>query len=213
MSDIERIRGLVGDKAPKGSVPAAWWITTDADQIAAYDRWVADYKAYVDQVQALAEKLGLRVEDARLSSFAGQSRLTGFAPTRGMRLWSGHPEYVPAPVGWRIDSKSDHLVPKRKTKAYRESQANKDFKALRVVPDVVAYMSGLPSEIYLDDRDWGGTAYGVHYRRGAKCVMAFSGGDPDRQSEDMRHREARIDAAIWERLPLSALLILREKAA
>jgi hypothetical protein len=198
---------LIGETIPKGSIPAAWWVTTCEEQLASFDRWRADYRAHVDKVEVLAATLGLKASDAMLSSFNGRSILTGFNAPHRMNLWPGHAEHIPVPAGWRIDPKKDRLVPSRKTKADRESQANKDFTALKNVPDVQAYVTGLPMEIYLDDRSFGGTIYRVNYRRGENCLMAFTGGDPDRSPDTNK-----VDETVWYRQKLSVLIALREQA-
>lgn len=152
----DELRELIG-KVPTGAIPAAWWVTTDADQIAAYDRWRADFDAHRDRVDAYAKTLGLDgADDAYMWSDGRSSVLTGFGVPTFMGFWNReHPQYQPIPAGWRIDKKENRLVPSRRTKADRESQANKDFAAMKRVPNVGSYMSGLPAEVSLDDRDWG----------------------------------------------------------
>ncbi|MCV7083287.1 hypothetical protein H7H37_21145 [Mycolicibacterium insubricum] len=202
---------MAGSIPAKGAVPAVWWITTDADQCGAYDRWKADYQTYTEKVERLAESIGLTVDAAIMwESFDGTSTLCGFRPPNGMGVgWSGHPNYRPVPDGWRIDSRKDLLVPSRKTKADRESQANKDFAAAGSIPDAHAYLTGLPTSIHLDDRFLGGTIYPVHYRRGAECVWAYCGGDPDRQPD--RSMNDTVDESIWQRMKLSVLVALMEE--
>lgn len=208
---VEELRELVGKTFPGGGVPAVWWVTTDPEQLAAYDRWVADYETSRARTEALATSLGLTAADSYCWSDGRRTTMAGFKPPAFMGHWNTeHPEYRPIPPGWRIDKKENRLVPSRRTKADRESQANKDYDAIRSVPNVGAYMSGLPGEIMLDDRGWGGTIYYVRYRRGDNCVWAYSGGDPDRQP-DKRVNDA-VDTAIWHRQKLSVLLALREMA-
>lgn len=212
---IDDIAELIGDdRLPTGAVPAAWWLTVDPGQIASYDRWSTEYNAAREQVAALAESIGVDVKDARLWSAWGTEpeTLSGFAKPRYMDHWNrDHPEYRPIPPGWRVDKKKNLLVPSRKTKADRESQANKDFAAVKGIPNVRAYMSGLPHSVHLEDRsDFGGTIYPVQYRRGARCVWAYCGGDPDRQPEYRLNDQ--VDTAIWHRQPLSMLVALMERA-
>ncbi|SIJ54574.1 hypothetical protein [Mycobacteroides abscessus] len=203
---LKKLKTLVG-QMPSGSVPAAWWITTDPAQLKAYDQWRSDYTDARKKAVRLAKSLGLSADHIYATSWFKTTEVTGFLPTREMQLWPGHPDHRPTPEGWRVDSKMNRLVPKRKTKADRESKANKDFAAIRKVPCVHAYLTGLPSEIYLDDRDFGGTSYRTQYRRGDQCVFAVSGADPDRSP-----RTNEIDTSIWHRQKLSALIALREEA-
>lgn len=213
-NDLDVARALVGDRVPsKSALPAAWWLTADPNQIDAYDRWLADYDAHRDKVDAFAKSLGLDGSDSALIwSFGTASELTGFTKPYNMGHWdTSRPDYRPIPEGWRFDKKRDALVPSRRTKADRESQANKDFDALLKVPNVASYMTGLPSDISLDDRDFGGTIYGVRYRRGENCVWAYSGGDPDRQPE--KRANNAIDTTVWHRMKLSVLAALMEEKA
>ena len=187
-NDLDVARALVGDRVPsKSALPAVWWLTTDPDQIDAYDRWEVDYNAHLERVRALADSIGLELTDTYISTFAKSSTILGFrVPARMEYRRPGDPDYLPVPQGWRIDSKQGRLVPSRKTKADRESQANKDFAAISDVPNVRNYVTGLPDSIYLEDRDFGGTMYAVNFRRGESCLWAYSGGDPDRQSGSER---------------------------
>lgn len=205
----EELRAMVG-KVPERGMPAVWWVTTDPAQIAAYEQWKTDYEAHVERIQALADSIGVDVKAARLMEWGKTSELTGFVAPYEMRLWPGNEKYRPVPQGWRLDKKNDRLVPSRKTKADRESQANKDFAACKKIPALHAYLSGLPSEIYLDDRDMGGTMYRVNFRRGESCVWAYCGGDPDRSPDA---RSEPIDTEVWHRQKLSALIALREEQA
>lgn len=207
-----KLAKLIGPKIPTGAIPAAWWITTDPAQLAAYDSWKADYKAHADKIAALAESIGLKLEDSFHTSYDKTSILTGFRVPVGMKYWAGAPGHIAVPPGWRVDRKADRLVPSRRTRADRASEVNKAFAAVRRIPDVHAYLTGMPNQIYLDDRDFGGTIYHVQYRRGANCVMAFSGGDPDRSPDKKRFNNDEIDPKIWHRQKLSTLIALREDA-
>lgn len=211
IKSIEELKALIGDRMPKiRAVPAAWWITTDPGQLSGYDQWVSDYDAHRDKIDALARSIGMTADDAYYVSYGTSSHLTGFRVPTFMGYWNTeNPEYRPIPDGWRIDKKADRLVPSRRTKADRESDANKQWAAIKSIPALPSYLKGMPSEIFLDDRDFGGTCYRVQYRRGDGCVMAFSGGDPDRQPETRMNDQ--VDSAIWERQKLSALLAITEE--
>ncbi|GAS98777.1 uncharacterized protein RMCC_5742, partial [Mycolicibacterium canariasense] len=208
---LDQARDLIGgDRIPTGAIPAAWWITTDPDQLAAYDRWSADFDAHREQIEALAATIGRTADDAYFTVFGDRSVLTGFSVPREMTYWHEHPDHLPVPEGWRIDRKTDRLVPSRRTKADRESQANKDFAAVASIPNVRTYVSGLPNEVYIENRDMGGTVYGTQYRRGVACVMAFKGGDPDRTPERKRWDDTKVNTNVWHRQRISVLVALRE---
>ncbi|MBV9869115.1 MAG: hypothetical protein JO214_00590 [Frankiaceae bacterium] len=213
LTDLDTARELMGDGIPsKGGLPAAWWLSADADMIAAFDRWLADYKAHVEKIGELAATIGLTAEDGYISTWGKRTDLMGFrVPT--IALGIGSP---PPPAGWRIDRQSStpRLVPSRKTKADREGPVAVAFRKVSRLPNVRNYVTGLPDSLYLDDRGWGGTEYPVHYRRGEACVWAYCGGDPDRQSEDQKkRREFSHDADLWTRMPLSVLAKLQEEKA
>lgn len=207
---VDEARDLIGiDYIPRpGGIPAVWWITTDSNQLAAYDRWQADFDAHRDKVAVFAATVGLKDTDAMMWTGFGRSEFTGFRAPQSMLYYQGHPEHKHTPDGWRIDRKKGYLVPVRRTKKDRESQVNKDFNALSNVPNVRQYVSGLPTDIYLDNRDFGGTIYQVGYRRGEKCVWAYCGGDPDRSPD---HRKNAYDTTIWHRQKLSVLVALTEE--
>lgn len=198
------LRSLIGDKVPNGDIPAAWWISTDPEQLAAYDKWVADYDARREQIKKLTDSLGLEITDAYSWSGGGVSELVGFLAPTFMGHWNTElPEYRPIPEGWRIDKKKNYLVPLRKTKADRESQANKDFAAVRRLPNVSSYLKGMPKELWLP-----GHIYSTGFRRGEHCVIGYIFGDPDRAEKTDRFV---VDTSIWKRQKLSALIALREE--
>ncbi|QOP66671.1 hypothetical protein SEA_GROOTJR_12 [Gordonia phage GrootJr] len=206
---VEQLEDLIGlDNFPEfHGVPAAWWITTDADQIARWESYKADRNEWFERARALTQKLGLGDEGVMVSSFGKQTNVVGIQPSQEMRKseWRG-PSLVPE--GWRIDSKSGYLKPKRKTKADRESQASKDFESIYRVPDSAAYIKGLPEYLQLDDGPGlSGHLYPFNTRKGEKCLMAFCGGDPDRAEKSRDHKIADW----WERQPLSAMHALRER--
>ena len=201
---LDEAKELIGSNLPRGGIPAAWWITTDQTQLDAYDRYRTDYDAHIDKIDELAQTIDLTVEDALIWKGAGRTELIGFDASPARQL-------LPVPAGWRLDRKQDRFVPSRKTKADREGPVVRHFVAVKDVPNIAAYITGLPKEIYLDDRPFGGTVYWFQFRRGDKCVMAFIGGDPDRAPEARRNGE--IDTDIWHRQKLSVLLAMREDAA
>ncbi|AXH49014.1 hypothetical protein SEA_CRATER_55 [Gordonia phage Crater] len=197
MRTVDEVRTLIGDKLPGGGVPASWWITTDAEVLRLFDEWSTAEFEYQNRVANLGEELGC--ERWMCSGHGGS--LMGFVPPTGMGTWESHPEFKPVPTGWRIDSKTRYLVPGRRTKADRESAANKRFADLKHAPQLST--PGMPQELWLP-----GAVYGVSIRRGEACVMAFCGGDPDRAES---RREFEVDESIWERLPLSTFHLLREE--
>ena len=218
VTDVNVARELMGDKLPsKGPLPAAWWLTTDPGQLDAFDRWAKDYAAHVERIGELAATIGLTAEDAYISSFGRRTDLVGFRVPVAMTYWQGHPDAQPVPEGWRIhrQTATPKLVPARKTKALREGPVCRAFAAVERFPNVRAYLSGIPTDLYLEDRGWGGgTMYAVNYRRGEACVWAYCGGDPDRQTEEQTRRKGfEVDETVWSRMPLSVLAKLMEEKA
>ncbi|MFV8136476.1 hypothetical protein ACNQR7_02780 [Mycolicibacterium senegalense] len=67
-NDIDVARTLLGDTVPtKGGLPAAWWITTNPDLIAAFDRYRGDFESGREGVERLAQSIGLTADDASAS--------------------------------------------------------------------------------------------------------------------------------------------------
>lgn len=196
MRTFTQVRDLVGDKLPTGGIPAAWWIATDAGVVEKFDQWSALEFEHQNAVASLGESLGCK----RWMASGRGGDVMGFVPPSGMGTWESHPDYQPVPAHWRIDSKSGYLVPSRKTKADRESDAAKQFAAIQRAPDLET--PGMPRDLWIP-----GHIYGVSIRRGESCVMAFCGGDPDRAEG---RNEFVVDESIWERLPLSIFHLLRE---
>lgn len=195
--DLQSVVGPI----PAGDVPAAWWVTTDQAQLAAYDQYRRNYADYFDnRLKPLMDELG--VDTARTWTSPRGTSLKGFSVPLGMG-WPSHPDYRPVPDGWRIDKQNNLLVPIRRTKADRESAANQTMKDLHIVPSAERVMSGLPSELHLPR-----CLYWPHYRRGTASVIAFVGGDPDRATSPYE-----VDESIWTRHTISEWRELQEEAA
>ncbi|WAA19638.1 hypothetical protein SEA_DALILPOP_11 [Gordonia phage Dalilpop] len=205
---IELVGGL--DKIPNmRGLAAAWWITASKTQLDHWSRYSARRNEWYDRCKVLLAEMGLD-DGVMVSSFGKHTDVVGIQPSQEMRKadWRGTEGVIPE--GWRIDSKSGYLLPKRRTKKDRESKANKDFASIRKVPDSAAFVEGLPDIVSIDDRpDGGGHWYGFDIRAGEKCLMAFCGGDPDRSSEQ---RKPEI-APWWDRQKISVLAELRERKA
>jgi hypothetical protein len=208
--DQAALMELIGpDKIPvKGTLPAAWWISTDPEILAAYDRWKIDYRAHLAEVDEFGASIGLEPGAGLISGWGISADFVGFQPPHRMFVYG--PDRIPVPPGWRIDSKSHRLVPVRKTKADRENFINARFKQLRKVPEIRAYMHGMPTELLLD-HGFSGMIYQVNYHRGDACVWAYLGGDPDRADPSSR-RHFDVDEDLWHRQKLSSLMLLREAA-
>ncbi|WP_336792985.1 hypothetical protein [Gordonia malaquae] len=196
--DLQSVVGPI----PAGDVPAAWWITTAPVEIAAYDLYRLKYADYFDnRLKPLMDELG--VDTARTWRSPRGTSLKGFSVPRGMGTWPSHPDYRPVPDGWRIDKQNNLLVPIRRTKADRDSAANRIMKDLHAVPSAERVMSGLARELHLP-----GHLYWPHYLRGTASIIAYVGGDPDRA--DVPYE---VDESIWTRRTVAEWRELQEKAS
>ena len=202
---IQEARKKIG-KVVTGGMPAAWWYSDDAENNAAYERWREDYRRRSDEIIEFGKAQGINDRgDIRIWEGGKYTELRGFAPPKGMGKWESHPNYMPVPEGWRIDSKSGYLVPSRRTKKDRESEANKEFNRLRRIPNSLAYMSGMPEDLFIPGSHGVTHMYSPTIWKGGQFVAAYIGGDPDRSEQPFK-----VDGTKWHRLPLDLYRQLRD---
>lgn len=198
---IDEARDLIGDRMPRitGAMPAAWWLTTDPAILDGIDEYNAAHTRWHDAVYELADELG--VTDA----WRGYRGLSGYVPTADMRR-----DRELIPTGWRIDSKSGYLVPSRRTKADRESDAAQRFDAIASAPRQSRFFALMDLEVKLPtgNGDMSFRRYEPTYRRVEHAVMAVIGADPDR----VPGSDSKVETTVWHRQKLSVLVALDEQA-
>ncbi|KXO92952.1 Uncharacterised protein (plasmid) [Tsukamurella tyrosinosolvens] len=198
--ELDEARVLIGDRLPKfkNTLPAAWWIATDPRVVDGYDRYRSSYDAWNKKVFDVADDIG--VKTARISWFG----VHGYEPTDEMRAGR-----TVVPVGWRIDSKSGHLVPSRRTKADREAATVQRFKELGHAPQESDFLPTMDIEVRIPTGNgFSFRRYEPHYCRVANAVIAVMNADPDRVPDS----DSRVDTATWHRQKLSVLHALVEEA-
>ncbi|QDH91826.1 hypothetical protein SEA_PHRAPPUCCINO_151 [Mycobacterium phage Phrappuccino] len=188
--DITALAERVG-RLPDGDAPQAWFVSDAPEVLAAYEKAHVDYKHWVKRTQELAKDLGITGDRAYFSGFNGEY-LKGLYPDTS---------YGPVPEGWRREKKG-YLVPVRKTKADRTSEANKRMNAVRKVPRTICYLPGMPDYAWGDHRIFSGRPV----RDGDKAVVVLFGYDP---FADERFAE-RLDTDTWDQYPLSVYHLLKE---
>lgn len=176
------------------TAPAAWWVTVDSAHLEEYAAFRSDLDTWMKEAGQLARDAGGDPEYVQASRGFGDRRLAGFGTVRGQDT----------AAGWRIDSKSHLIVPSRRTKADRESDAAKRFAALSAVPTPSRYVTGISHGLFLP-----GMWYGVAIARRGTVLLAFCNGDPDRADPGDR-RDFTVDDT-WSRIPLSTFHQLRER--
>jgi len=185
---------------PPGDTPAAWWMSTDAEVLAGYERFEADHKAWRSRIDKLWAISGFPrrprgsqspAQRIRVSSL-GDAYLVGFVPPANL----GDP-----PRFWRLN-KQNILVPRRYTLMEKNSEVNKLFQRCRQIPNAVAYVPGMPDTLWTYER-----AYPVHIRRPGAGVLAFVGYPPEGADP------AFEPGPEWSRLKLSTWHLLRERQA
>lgn len=172
---------------PEGDLPVCWFISFDPDVLQAWDRFCDDYRAWMQTWNRLLEISGLPPATQIVTS--GTDTLQALSPPPGVKT----------PTGWRKTA-TGHLVPRRRTRGEKASEANRLWAALEVVPQAAQYLTGMPPAIWVN-----GNAYPIHVRKPAKAVCAFVGVDPD-AADPPFEPDGR-----WTRMKLSTFVMLLER--
>jgi hypothetical protein len=166
----------------------------EPEVLKAYQDFKDDHAAWLIRMKALYEVSGLTPSDPSdhpVVTELGNEWLTALVPPPGLK---GVPRW------WRVDHQG-HLVPRKRTKAERNSPVNKAFQAARRIPRPVDYLPGLPNTLWLPH-----AAYPVHVRKPARAVLVFLGANPDEADPSFEVGE------MWQRMKLSTFHMLRERA-
>jgi hypothetical protein len=175
-------------KLPPGDIPAAWFMSMHYDVLNAYKRYEKDAAWWRDKYAALMGIGGMPYK-LRFSTLGGDS-LHGLIPPEDMKE---------PPRWWRID-KEGLLIPRKRTRAERDSEVNKIWDALHDIPRAVNYLPGIPKVLCTDN-----VIYPVHIRKPAQAVLAFVAYNPDKADP------AFVVDGQWTKLKLSTFHLLRER--
>jgi hypothetical protein len=192
--NLTELAELIGE-LPGGDTPAAWFCSLEPEVLKAYQDFKDDHAAWRSRMQALAEVSGLTPSDPPESLVVtglGNDFLIGLKPPHSLTR---------TPRWWRVDHQGN-LVPRKRTKAERNSPVNQAFQAARRIPRAVDYFDDLPNAAWTTK-----AAYPVHVRKPARAVLVFLAVDPadtDPPFEPGPH---------WIRMKLSTFHQLRERSA
>jgi hypothetical protein len=182
---------------PEGDVPAAWWVSTHPDVLDKYEQWRVAYAGWRDRFAELCEISGFDRATVKISVL-GEDTLAGLSvPELKTHTW------------WR-QTKEGLWVPRKRTKAEKDSQVTARFNACRRIPWVLNYVPGLPQGLWIPGPGLATTVYPVKVRRAKgrdTAVVAFVGADPDKANPAFEVSEH------WSKMKLSTFHMLRERAA
>jgi hypothetical protein len=190
--NLTELAELIGD-LPQGDTPAAWFCSVEPEVLKAYQDFKDDHAAWVTRMKALYEVSGLTPSDPSdhpVVTELGSEYLIGLKPPQRLSR---------TPRWWRVDHQGN-LVPRKRSKAEKNSPVNQAFQAARRIPRAVDYFDDLPNAAWTTK-----AAYPVHVRKPARAVLVFLAVDPadtDPPFEPGPH---------WIRMKMSTFHQLRER--
>lgn len=186
--NLPELYALIGSM-PRGDTPAAWWACNAPEALEAWDRYTEDSRAWYATWNRLLKNAKLP-ENTRIRTY-GSDTLTGLLPPPG----AGR-----IPRGWR-KTPHGYLVPRRRTREEKASEANTLFDRVRVIPRAVDYYDDVPTALWTTNPD---KAYPVHMRKPATMVLVFVGHDPEQADPPFELGER------WTRMTMSLFHLLLE---
>jgi hypothetical protein len=183
---LRYLSSVVGKLPPMATAPAAWFFSMDNEVLAGYEKYRVAKKSWDDRMAELLELTGCK------KYYAGPGHLMGLSP----------PSLTAEPPRWWRATKKGHWVPRVRTKAEKESDANKRFKAAHDIPWPVDFLPGIPKDLWTAD-----AIYPVHVRKPGQAVLVFLGADPDKGDPPFE-----VDNR-WSRLKMSMFHSLLEYQA
>lgn len=181
-STIKTWKILLGE-LPPGDVPAAWYMSTNVDVIAAYEKTRDITRRWND---LYAEMLELNDLPPRSQFITHAAHFVGIVPPTGVTS-----------TRWLRADREGKLIPKKKTKSEKESRSNLIWDLLQEKPDTV--LPGMPQTLFA-----GGSIFKPVFRKPAEAVLAFLAVSPEKATEPFEV------GAEWSRMKLSTFHVLRE---
>lgn len=197
---IHSLAAVIG-QLPTGDVPLAWYIsTTDevikgwADYVGAKAEWNNDYARLLD-----------------ITALPGDTKFITHAKGHFVGIYARreHAQITPVPTRWLRANREGYFVPRKRTKAEKESEVSRLFESLEHVPQATDFVPGMPDTLWSQS----GMPYPVHMRRSSgnadpdygPAVCAFVGADPDCADPPF------VVSEHWTRMKLSTFHLLRER--
>lgn len=186
LDSIHDLAELLGPMPP-GDVPAAWFISTDDEVLAAWDKYKEDSRAWFAGWDELLAISGLpKTTRAQIE----EGLLVGLVPPPGAKR----------PGRWWRYTPTGLLVPRRRTRAEKASEVNALWARLEEIPEAINYLPGMPKVLFSGEKTYVPVA-----RKPAAVVLVFLGYDPDKAAAPFVPTEA------WYRLKISTYLTLVER--
>jgi hypothetical protein len=181
-STIKAWKILLGE-LPPGDTPAAWYMSTNVEVIAAYERAKEISRKWND---FYAEMLELNELPPNSKFVTHADHFVGIVPPPGVDS-----------TRWLRSDREGRLIPRKKTTAEKNSRSNVLWDLLQEKPDIV--LPGMPQSLFAGD-----SIFKPNFRKPAEAVLAFLGVAPEKSSEPFE------TGAEWSRLKLSTFHQLRE---
>lgn len=182
--------GIVLGDMPPGDAPGAWWSSTYPQVTTAYDKYVADRRAWNDKYSYLLKQTGLPQGTEYV--LEAHERLAGLvAPA----------DFVESAQRWlRLHKNGTHLVPRRRTVAEKQGPVQRLWEELEFLPQPVKYVPGMPGFLSTEKG-----IFPVVLRKPASAVLAFVALPPEGAREPFEVSEH------WSRMKISTFHSLRER--
>jgi hypothetical protein len=180
---------------PGGDIPAAWYASMTDEVINAYDKYLADQRAWNNRYAELLKTAGLP-PNCQFLTEGGRGHLLGIVAPRDLNT----------PPRWLKWEKGRILVPRKRTTAERQSIVRSLFLSLTVVPRPIDYIPGMPHTLLVGvPGDMTQRAYAPQVRRPAQAVLVFLAADPADAAEPFE------PDGNWARMKLSSFHQLKER--
>lgn len=187
-NSIKSLRAIIG-QLPSGDIPAAWYSSTDPDVREGYDEFISANRDWNAVYKTMLTEAGLN-ESIRFVTHANHY-LAGLVPRVGTQT----------PRLMRVD-KNGLLVPRKRTRAEKESRVNELWEECFEMPDAEKFIPGIPHTIWQDNR-----ILPVKFRKPAIAVLAFMTIAPEEATQPFEVSPQ------WSRMKISTYHLLKEAAA
>lgn len=172
---------------PEGDVPAAWYSSIHPNVLKGWDKYRAERFSWQDRYHELLAEINLSQGTQFMTS--AKSHFIGIVPPKGVKK---------IPRWMRLD-KNGYWVPRKRTKAEKESRISTLFAQLEHIPQAEEFVPGMPNTLWTS---FG--AYPVTFRKPGPSVLAFVGTNPDDADPPFEVGPQ------WSRMKLSTYHLLRE---
>lgn len=175
---------------PPGDVPGAWYMSVNKAVIQAFEEHRDRQRKWNDMY---AEFLKLNELPPDTKYVSHSTHFVGAVPPAGVTS-----------TQWLRADNEGKLIPRKKTKAEKESRSNQLWDELQELPDPV--IPGMPQTLITSQ----GTIFKPTFRKPAQAVLALLPVNPSGSVTDEKGNQIWRVGEEWSRLKLSTFHLLRE---